>query len=319
MSPAGYVVDAELAPVLAELAERARHEPPVARGDWRALRENAEADMRWLAELEREAMPDVELRDFSVVSPDGTEIGLRWYTKAGSAPGSAVVFAHGGGMIAGNLDVYDPMVIRYVNDTGVPFLSVDYRLAPEASGTTPADDAFAGVAWLIEHASEFGVDPRRVAVMGESAGGGIAAGVAIRARDEGIALTRQILIYPMLDDRNTTSDGLRDGLLTWDHDMSFTCWTALLGDQRGTDSVSPIAAPARLTEFRGLAPAYLEVGDLDIFRDEDLAYAQRLAAAGVPLELHLHPGAPHGYERYAPESLLARRAHCDRARVLRSI
>ncbi len=319
MSPAGYAVDAELAPVLAELAERARREPPVARGDWRALRENAEADMRWLAELERQALPDIELRDFSTISPDGARIGLRWYAKAGSAPGSAVVFAHGGGMIAGNLDVYDPMVSRYVNDSGVPFLSVDYRLAPEASGTTPADDVFAGVGWLIEHAAEFGVDPGRVGVIGESAGGGIAAGVAIRARDQGIALARQILIYPMLDDRNVTPDGRRDGLLTWDHEMSFTCWTALLGDQRGTDAVSPVAAPARLTEFRGLPPAYLEVGDLDIFRDEDLAYAQRLAAAGVPLELHVHPGAPHGYDRYAPESSVARRALWDRARVLRSI
>jgi acetyl esterase/lipase len=319
VSASGYAVDAELAPVLAELAERARGEPAVARGDWRALRENAEANMRYLAELEREQLPDVELRDFTTLSADGPRIDLRWYAKLGSAPGSAVVFAHGGGMIAGNIDMYDPMVTRYVNDTGMPFLSVGYRLAPEATGTTPADDVFAGLRWLIDHASELGVDPGRVAVMGESAGGGIAAGVAIRARDEGIELARQVLIYPMLDDRNVTSDGLRDELLTWDYDMSFTCWTALLGDRRGTESVSAVAAPARLGEFRGLAPAYLEVGDLDIFRDEDLAYAARLAAAGVAVEFHLHPGAPHGYERYAPESAVARRAMYDRARSLRSV
>jgi acetyl esterase/lipase len=222
-------------------------------------------------------------------------------------------------MIAGDLDLYDGMVGGYADQSEVPFLSVDYRLAPEATGTTPADDAFAGLRWLFEHAAELGVDRRRVAVMGESAGGGIAAGVAIRARDEGVALARQILIYPMLDDRTVTSDGVRDELLTWDYDASFTCWTALLGAERGADSVSPIAAPARLADCGGLAPAYVEVGELDIFRDEDVAYAHRLAAANVPVELHLHPGAPHGYERYAPESALAQRAMSDRLRVLRSI
>lgn len=199
-------------------------------------------------------------------------------------------------------------------------MSVEYRLAPEVTATTPAADVFAGLRWLLEHVSELGVDPSRVAVMGESAGGGIAAGVAISARDEGIALAQQILIYPMLDDRNVAADDVRDvPLLTWDHDMSFTCWTALLGDQRGTESVSPVAAPARLSEFHGLAPAYVEVGDLDIFLDEVLVYTQRLAAAGVPVEFHLHPGAPHGYERYAPVSSLARRAMRDRVRVVRAI
>ncbi len=319
MSPARYAVDPELAPVLAEMAQRTAGDPVAARGDWRALREIADANMRWLAELERQQMPEVELRDFETVSPDGARIRLRWYARLESNPGAAVLFAHGGGMIAGDLDVYDPMVSRYADVTGVPFVSVEYRLAPEVTGTTPADDAFAGLRWLLEHASELGVDPSRVAVMGESAGGGIAAGVAIRARDEGIELARQVLIYPMLDDRNVTPDEAREGLLTWDYDMSFTCWTALLGGARGTDAVSAVAAPARLTDFRGLAPAYVEVGDLDIFRDESLAYAQRLAAAKVPVEFHLHPGAPHGYERYAPESALARRAMYDRARVLRAM
>ena len=319
MSPGGYAVDPELASVLTEMAQRTAGDPVAARGDWRALREIVEANMRWLAELERAGMPEVELRDFETVTPDGARIALRWYAQPESTPGSAVLFAHGGGMIAGDLDVYDPMVSRYADATGMPFVSVQYRLAPEVSGTTPADDAFAGLRWLLAHASELGVDPSRIAVMGESAGGGIAAGVAIRAREARIELARQVLIYPMLDDRNVTPDEARDGLLTWDHDMSFTCWSALLGDARGTDAVSPVAAPARLTDFHGLAPAYVEVGDLDIFRDEAIAYAQRLAAANVPVELHLHPGAPHGYERYAPESALARRAMYDRARVLRAI
>lgn len=318
MPPVGYVIDTEVAAVLAEFAE-AHPTQPLPRGDWRALRETANATMEYLADREPDRSPNVETRDVVTSSPDGVQVGLRWYARRGSAPGSAVVFIHGGGMIAGDLDVYDAMVSRYVNETGVPFLAVDYRLAPEAGGVTPADDAFAGVRWLVDHASELDVERDRIVAMGESAGGGIAAGVASRARDHGIPLARQILIYPMLDDRNVTSDGLRDELLTWDYDMNFTCWTALLGADRGTEAVSPAAAPARLRDFRGLAAAYVEVGDLDIFRAETVTYAQRLAGAGVPVELHVHPGAPHGFERYAPRSALARRVMSDRMRVLTSI
>ncbi|MGA2009303.1 MAG: alpha/beta hydrolase [Solirubrobacteraceae bacterium] len=313
---APYAVDPEVAAGVAELAG----EPQVvARGDWRELRRVAGEGMRRLAELEARPRPAIEVRAFAVRAPDGASIDVRWYARRGAPPGSAVVFAHGGGLIAGDLDLYDGMVSRYADETGAGFLSVDYRLAPAATATTPADDAFAALHWLRAHAGDLGVEPRRVAVMGESAGGGIAAGVAIRARDAGIALAGQLLIYPMLDDRTVVSDGARDGLLTWDHDASFTCWSALLGAERGTDGVSPLAAPARLTDFRGLAPAYVEVGDLDIFRDEDISYAQRLAAADVPVELHVHPGAPHGYDRYASHSALARRAMADRLRVLRAL
>ena len=129
-------------------------------------------------------------------------------------------------------------------------------------------------------------------------------------------LARQILIYPMLDDRNQTADPARAPFLTWTYDNNYTAWHAVLGNQFGTDDVSPVAAPARLTDFAGLAPAYLEVGDLDIFRDETIAYAARLATAGVPIELHVHPGAPHGWERFAPKSDSAQRAMNDRARAI---
>lgn len=305
--------------IAAGVAAVAGEPPAVARGDWEALRRVVTDGMRDLAELEAAPRPAVHTRDFSASAPDGASLALRWYARRDSSPGAAVLFAHGGGMIAGDLDLYDGMVSRYVDESGVPFMSVAYRLAPEVTGTTPAGDGFAALTWLLEHAAQLGVAAPRVAVMGESAGGCVAAAVAIRARDEGIALARQILIYPMLDDRSVDSDGRRDDLLTWDYDASFTCWTALLGPSRGAPEVSPLAAPARLTDHRGLAPGYIEVGDLDIFRDEDVAYAQRLAAAGVPVELHVHPGAPHGYERFAPASALARRAMADRLRVLRSL
>ena len=203
--------------------------------------------------------------------------------------------------------------------TGVPFLAVKYRLAPEVTGTTLAQDTFAGVTWLIEHARALGVDPDRVAVMGDSGGGCPAAGAAIIARDRRLAVARQILIYPMLDDRNILPGVLPEAWLTWTYDNNFTAWSAVLGEDLGKETVSPHAVPARLRDFCGLAPAYIEVGDLDIFRDEDLAYAQRLAQAGVPVEVHVHPGAPHGFERIAPNAKVAQRALQDRARVVASL
>jgi acetyl esterase/lipase len=155
--------------------------------------------------------------------------------------------------------------------------------------------------------------------MGDSGGGGVAAGAAILARDRHVPLAHQILIYPMLDDRNVTPDTSLERYATWTYDQNRTAWTAVLCEARGGPDVAAVAAPSRLVNLEGLAPAYVEVGDLDIFRDEDILYAYNLAHAGIPVELHVHPGAPHGFERLAPRSSLALRAFDDRTRVLRSL
>jgi acetyl esterase/lipase len=289
----------------------------LARGDWQGLRAAVNAlQMQTMGSLP--LAPDVRVDMFSTQTRDA-EIELRWYSKRDARPGPAVVYAHGGGMILSSAKIYDAFVSEYVAETGVSFLSVDYRLAPEAQGTTLAEDVFAGLSWLLDRTSELGLDPARIAVMGDSAGGGVAAGAAILARDRGIALARQLLIYPMLDDRNVTPDPKLAPYLTWTYDHNYTGWSALLGSAIGGATVSPVAAPARLEDFGGLAPAYIEVGELDIFRDESIAYAQGIAAAGIPFELHVHPGAPHAFERAAPHSLLARRAMADRMRVIRSV
>jgi acetyl esterase/lipase len=313
-----YEVDPELASAMAAFAEQASGIPALARGDWQALRETVAAGLANMATL---APPSsgVETATFWVAVPQRIEIELRWYTKKNVNPGSAVVYAHGGGMVGGDINLYDAVVSSYVSETGVPFLSVNYRLAPEVNGTTLAEDVFSGITWLVHHASEVGVNPNRIAVMGDSGGGGPAAGAAILARKDGIPLAKQILIYPMLDDRNVTPGALPPEVQTWTYDNNFTGWNALLGDARGSASVPSIAVPARLTDFAGLAPAYIEVGDLDIFRDESIAYAQGLARAGVPIELHVHLGAPHGFERLVPTSRVAQQALNDRARVLTSI
>jgi acetyl esterase/lipase len=231
-----------------------------------------------------------------------------------------VVYTHGGGMLGGSVDLYDEVVSWYVAHSGVPFLSVELRLAPEAtSPTSLAEDVYSGLTWLIAHADNLGVDPSLIAVMGDSGGGGPTAGAAILARDRGVALAKQILVYPMLDDRNTVPGPVPSELLIWGYDNNYTGWVTLLGNELGTESVSPVAAPARLTDFGGLAPAYIDVGDLDIFRDESIAYAAGLARAGIPVELHVHPGCPHGFERFVPNAGVAQRVMADRARAVASI
>jgi acetyl esterase/lipase len=311
-------LDPELAVPLAREAEAARRagtaEPP-ARGDVAALRELTDASLHTeFAAIP--ASPDVASTYDRAEAPDGAAIELRWYTREGARPGPAVVHLHGGGMIAGSVELYDPLVREYVQSSGVPFLAVEYRLAPHARGEQPARDALTGIRWLLDHAADLEVDPARVAVMGDSAGGGVAAAAAILARDAGIALARQILVYPMLDDRTGAPDPDIADAATWSHDMNDTAWRALLGDAIGTDAVSPIAAPGRLADAHGLAPAYIEVGTLDLFRDECIRYAQTLLAGGVDVELHVHPGIPHGHDSIAPEADVSRRSAADRLRVI---
>lgn len=312
-----YVVDPEVEAAITALRERFGEAEPPERDDIKALRAGADTELTFLSSIVPPA-PNVRTAHFLTTADDGSAISLRWYTRDDESPGSAVVYVHGGGMVLGSVDYYHTWVAWYVELTGIPFLAVEYRLAPEVTGTTPMTDTFAAVRWLIEHASEHGVDPARIAIMGDSAGAGIAAGVTILARERNIPLAHQILIYPMLDDQIPPQPAL-EPFVTWTWEQNWTCWHALLGDSLGTDAVSPVAAPARLTDHSGLPPAYVEVGDLDLFRDENIAYALALTRAEVPVEFHLRPGAPHGYDRLAPLSDLAQRAFADRIRVLRTL
>jgi acetyl esterase/lipase len=264
--------------------------------------------------------PDVTTSEHHATADDGAQIRMRWYAKDGATPGSAVLFFHGGGYIFGHIDLFDGPVSRYVSASGVPMLSVEYRRAPEHPFPTPLEDAYAALRWLHEHAAELGVDPERIGVMGDSAGGGMAAALAILTRERGgPEIAQQILIMPMLDDRTTGPDPHIEPYLLWSYDDNRTAWPALLGDAAGGPDVPATAAPARVEDAAGLPPAYIEVGQLDAFRDEDLAYATTLSRAGVPVEFHLHPGAPHEFDSIAFDSDVARRAIADRVRVLASI
>jgi len=307
----------ELAPVLAAEAE-----PPEV-GDVDARRDNTR---RLFAQVlaSRPPVPGIDVERYSVVSDDGTTIPVSWYSRADSTePCSAVLYLHGGGMFLG-LDelggMYDWTVRRYVADSGVPMLVVDYRLAPEFPHPVPVQDCYAALLWLASHAGELGVDPARLAVMGDSAGGGLAAGVCLLARDRGgPAIAQQILVFPMLDDRTSVPDPQLLPFLTWTYDDNVTGWRALLGEGAGEGDVCPYAAPARATDLSGLPPAYIDVGELDIFRNEDITYARRLADAGISTELHLYPGCPHAFEGLAPNAQVSQRAVAHRVRRLCSL
>jgi acetyl esterase/lipase len=312
-------LDPQIAEALAPMAGAMADATPPAVGDVPARRALWEPIIG-AAGTAQPIPADVTTREYHATADDGAQVRMRWYVKDGATPGSAVLFFHGGGYIFGHIDLFDGPVARYVSASGVPMLSVEYRRAPEHPFPTPLEDAYAALLWLHEHAAELGVDRDRIGVMGDSAGGGLAAGVSLLTRDRvGPALAQQILIYPMLDDRTRIPDPKLLPFLTWTYDDNITGWGALLGETAGGDTVSPYGAPARAEDLAGLPPAYIDIGDLDIFRNEDIAYARRLSEAGVPTELHLHPGCPHAFEALAREADVSRRAIADRVRRLRAL
>lgn len=311
-------LDPEIAAALMLAAEQMEGIEVPERGDALALRALGDQTLEAMYGMLPDS-PDVSWADYAMTAQDGHEIPLRWYTRDGGDSSASVVYLHGGGMICGSLHNYDKLVHYYVQLTGVPFLAVGYRLAPEFPGTIPVTDAFSGVRWMFDNAAGLSIDTGRIAVMGDSGGGGVAAGAAILARDHRIGLARQILIFPMLDDRNTVPDPLLAPTATWTYDNNYTGWHAVLGDELGKPTVSPVAAPARLTDFTNLAPAYVEVGELDIFRDESITYAHNLMRAGVSCELHVYPGSPHGHDWINPSAAISKRAVADRVRLITAL
>jgi acetyl esterase/lipase len=265
----------------------------------------------------------VHLQNLSVPGPSGApEISLLVLRPVGAAPGAPVFYyMHGGGMIIGDNRTGVGGVLDWAVDNGAVVVSVDYRLAPEHPDPAPVEDCYAGLLWTHAHAAEIGGDPERIVVAGASAGGGLAAGTALLARDRGgPRLLGQLLMCPMLDDRLLTpSSHELDGEGIWDATSNRTGWNALLGDRRGGDRVSVYAAPARATDLTGLPAAFVDVGSVETFRDEDIDYAARLLQAGVQTELHVWPGGFHGFDGMAPQASLSRTASATRAAWVRRL
>jgi acetyl esterase/lipase len=233
----------------------------------------------------------------------------------------ALYHIHGGGMMIGDNRTGLPSMLNHAVELGMAVVSVEYRLAPETQHPGPVEDCYAGLAWTVDHAAELGIDPARVIVGGGSAGGGLAAAVALLARDRGgPALIGQLLMCPMLDDRNSSpSSAQMAGLGVWDHAANEVGWTALLGDARGGPDVSPYAAPARAADLSGLPPAFIDVGSAETFRDEDVAYASRIWQAGGSAELHVWPGGFHGFTVAVPGAAISRAAAAAQLSWLRRL
>jgi acetyl esterase/lipase len=227
-------------------------------------------------------------------------------------PSGALLWIHGGGFVLGDPVSYHDVCSRYASELGVTVVSVDYRLAPEHPFPAGLEDCYTGLRWLDDHAEELGVDPGRIAVGGDSAGGGLAATLAQLAHDRAeVEVCFQLLIYPMLDDRTTLrTDHAGTGDFVWTPASNRFGWTAYLGHPPAAEEDRPYAAGARRADLRGLPPAWIGVGDLDLFHAEDVAYAERLRQAGVPCELHVAPGMYHGADGF-------REAHAEVARDFR--
>ncbi len=240
-------------------------------------------------------------------------VSVRLFTPVGGDPDllhPALLHLHGGGYVMGSAAGADAEKAALCAELASVIASVEYRLAPETPHPGPVEDAYAALRWLHDNAAALRVDRTRIAVGGESAGGGLAAALALLARDRGeIGLVFQHLMYPMLDDRTVTADPHPfTGDLVWTRDDNRFAWTSLLGAEPGGADVSPYAAPARAADLSGLPPAFIAVGTLDLFIDEDIEYARRLIRAGVPTELHVFPGAYHAFDQItsARSALVAR-------------
>ncbi|GEE02936.1 hypothetical protein nbrc107696_33820 [Gordonia spumicola] len=208
--------------------------------------------------------------------------------------------------------------IDFARTLGVAVVSVDYRLSPENPAPSSLDDCYAGLAWVFREATARGFDTSRVAVGGASAGGGLAAGVTLMVHDRGEFTTVfQLLVYPMLDDRTALRSAVETrGMRVWMPASNEYAWRSYLGSAFGTDAVSSYAAPARRADLTGLPPAWIGVGDLDLFHDEDLDYARRLTDAGVPCETVVVPGAFHGFDIFFRTRPVTREFWRSQARAL---
>jgi acetyl esterase/lipase len=268
------------------------------------------------------ADPGLAVRDLEVVVPDGTALGASLVSPAAvdpSRPLPTVVVLHSGGMMFGDRFSGLDTVLDWVLPLGIRVFTVDYRLAPEHPHPVPLNDCAAAFEHVVEHHAALGVRRDRILLAGASAGAGLAAGVALAARDRGGFLPAGLLLdYPMLDDRGLwPSLAEFDGVGVWDRVSNETGWAALLGDAVGTDAVSTHAAPGRAQDLSGLPPMFLDVGTAEIFRDETVAFSARAWADGVDAEVHVWPGAFHACDIFARHAEVSRRMIATRTAWVR--
>jgi acetyl esterase/lipase len=304
-----YAYDSELAAVVALLPQLDITDIPAARAQMLAMRE----------QLPPFVTPDtITIQKQTVPGPAGDpDVEIAIFRPATPATGRpALYWIHGGGFVLGDVDGDLVTPAQVADELGAIVVSVEYRLAPEHPFPAPVEDCYAGLVWMSAHASDLGFDPRKLAIGGLSAGGGLAAAVALLARDRGgPSLCFQVLDIPELDDRlSTPSMKQFTDTPLWNHRNAILSWEAYLGTDRG--ETSPYAAPARATDLSGLPPAYVVTCEFDPLRDEGIEYALRLMQAGVPTELHHYPGTFHGSSGAGADTSISARMVSERLAAL---
>lgn len=244
--------------------------------------------------------------DVSVEDSGAGPVRVHLPTGSGDEPRPAVLWLHGGGFLLGSPKQDDALCRQIADELGAVVVAPVYRLSPKHAFPAALDDAYAALTWL---AKRDDVDANRIAVAGASAGGGLAAQIALHARDRGeIRLAAQTLVYPMLDDRTVRRTDLDEsGFRLWDLRSNRVGWSAYLGHEAGANEASSIAVPARNENLAGLPPAWIGVGSLDLFCDEDMAYAERLREAGIPCDSMIVDGVFHGFDGIVADSEATKR------------
>ncbi|MGW3645474.1 alpha/beta hydrolase [Streptomyces sp. NPDC000878] len=308
MTTARPTLDPELRELLADMPLMSRLSPEIL------------AQLRRLPSTPVEpllAHRQVDRREVTVPAKDGAPIPLSVFSPANTdrtAAAPCVYWMHGGGMVMGDRFSQIDIPLEWLDEFGAVVVSVDYRLAPEATGTALVDDCYQGLLWVAEHSAELGIDPARIIVAGASAGGGLAAGVTLLARDLGTpAIAAQMLICPMLDHRNTSTSSRQysGGPGVWTREMNEFGWRAVLGEL--TDQEIPeYVSPALADDLSGLPTTYIDTGSAEVFRDEDTDYATRIWAAGGQAELHVWAGGFHGFDALYPQARISAAARRTR-------
>ena len=251
------------------------------------------------------ALEDLHVENFFIPRQDGrAKIRLRIYRpKSISAPMPVLIWFHGGGYVMGKPEQDDVSCAQYVHELGLTVISVDYRCAPKHPFPAALDDAYTALKWAASNLQQLNIDAKHIAIGGASAGGGLAAALAQLTLDrKEIKPAFQLLVYPMLDDRTVLRTDIDDSNnVTWNHPSNRFGWESYLGQKCGAKNVPAYSVPARRVDLSGLSPAWIGVGDLDIFHDEDVVYAQRLKECNVECELEIIPGAFHGFDVFDPK------------------
>ncbi|RDL30792.1 uncharacterized protein BP5553_10137 [Venustampulla echinocandica] len=267
--------------------------------------------------------PHLVHEDTTIPGPDGNTIEVTIVKKKDQAPGlrPGIFYLHGGGLILGKRTFLLQSTFPWIKELDTVLITPEYRLAPENQHPAMVEDCYAALKWVVENTSKLGIDPNKLMIAGHSAGGGLAAGTTLLARDRKlpVKLCAQLLCYPMLDDRRiTVSSRQFDDVGTWKGNLNDLAWSCVLDGKKDREDVI-YAAPARATDLSGLPTTWIDVGAAEPFRDEDVAYATKLWECGVQTELHVWAGAFHGYDLFAPESEVAAAGHAARMSWLKRV